>query len=60
MLIGFDTIAGRTYRVEYKEHLDDPLWNPLGPDVVANGDILGISDNSGPSTQRFYRISQVN
>jgi hypothetical protein len=60
MLIGFDTIAGRTYRVEYKEHLDDPLWNPLGPDVVANGDNLGISDNIGPSPQRFYRIRQVN
>jgi hypothetical protein len=58
--IGFDTIAGRSYRVEFKNHLNDAVWTAVGPDTIAGGNTLSINDNIGSSPQRFYRISQVN
>ena len=58
--ITFVTIPGRTYRVEYKDSLDDPSWLPLDADVVATADSLVVNDDLGTSPQRFYRILVVN
>jgi hypothetical protein len=56
--ISFDTIAGRTYRVEYKTNLTDAAWIPLQPAGVAGGSSLIVQDNLGAG-QRFYRIVQL-
>jgi hypothetical protein len=58
--ITFVTIAGKTYRVEYKDSLDDPSWTPLDAGVTATGDRLTVNDDPGSSLQRFYRIVVVN
>jgi hypothetical protein len=58
--ISFDTIPGRTYRVEYKNNLDDGTWLPLAPDTQATGLTLTIQDNIGAQPHRFYRIFEVN
>ncbi|MEY2407836.1 MAG: hypothetical protein QOF48_506, partial [Verrucomicrobiota bacterium] len=57
--VGFDTIAGRSYRLYYKAHIDDATWLPLSAPVQATGANLTIDDNIGPSPQRFYKVFQV-
>lgn len=57
--IGFDTIAGRSYRLVYKAQISDPTWLPLSAPVLAGGLSLTIEDSIGANTQRFYRVEQV-
>ena len=54
----FDAIAGRTYRVLYKDDLSAPAWTQLDHDFVAADPIASITDTlSNP--QRFYTVLQV-
>jgi hypothetical protein len=50
------TVAGSTYRVEYKNHLGEVSWTPLGGNRFAVGSTLTVQDNVGTSTQRFYQV----
>ena len=54
------TTPGKTYRVLYKNDLDDLMWTPLGADVVATGATLNVTDNIGAQPQRYYRVVQLN
>lgn len=58
--LSFGTIPGRTYRVEFKDDLNDPAWSALGADVIADGDSLTVSDPAGQGPQRYYRIVILN
>ena len=57
--IGFDTIPGRTYRIEWKTNLEDPFWTQLGNTRMATGESLTVPDNIGANPQRFYQIIQI-
>jgi hypothetical protein len=57
--IGFDTIPGRTYQVQYNNDLNGAQWLPLSAPTVAVGTSLTVFDNTG-GAQRFYRIVQLN
>ena len=50
---------GRTYRVEFKNNLNDPDWILLGQELTATSDTLSISDDVSGSPQRFYRLVVV-
>ncbi len=52
----FDTVAGATYRVEYKDDLNDPTWHPLTADQVADGSVQQITDDANVNPHRFYRV----
>jgi hypothetical protein len=52
--VGWSAIPGMSYRVQYKNHLDDAAWTTLA-DIIATGDTASVNDNSG-GTQRFYRV----
>ena len=54
----FPTDLGHTYRVEYKYHLTDPIWLPLGADHFATGLTLFVTDSPGDA-QRFYRVRLI-
>ena len=54
--ISFVTVPDKTYRVEYKNALEESNWQPLDADVVATGESLTINDGLAGSSQRFYRI----
>jgi hypothetical protein len=56
VFISVSSIPGRTYRLEYKNALDDLSWEPLGTDAVANGPTLTFTDGTMASGQRFYRV----
>jgi hypothetical protein len=52
-------IAGKTYRVEYKNNLGDSAWSPLGGNRLASSATLTIDDNIGTQPQRFYHVLVV-
>ena len=54
--IQFVTVSGKTYRVEFKNALEESNWQPLDADVVATGESLTVNDDLAGSSQRFYRI----
>jgi hypothetical protein len=53
--------VGKTYRVEYKDNLDDEQWTilPSAPPTVATSNTLTFTDNTGTLPQRFYRVVQL-
>ncbi|MSU59576.1 MAG: hypothetical protein EXS35_15655 [Pedosphaera sp.] len=51
----WSALGGKTYRVQYKDNLDDTNWTDLAPDVTATGPTASKSDPLGPA-QRFYRV----
>jgi hypothetical protein len=58
--IGFQTIPGKTYRVEYKDDLNAAQWQRLNnQDYLAVGASLTVLDNLSGHSQRFYRIVQL-
>ena len=48
---------GKSYRVEYTDHLGSGVWTRLGPDRVANASSLLVEDSPGLTPQRFYRVT---
>ena len=53
------SIPGRTYRLEHKNGLEDPSWEPLGDDVLSDGPTLTFTDGTTSNGQRFYRVVLV-
>jgi hypothetical protein len=53
--LSIPTQAGVQYAVEYKNSLDDSIWQPL---VTVSGDrtVMTITDPNPPETMRFYRV----
>ena len=58
--VTWDASPGRSYRLEYKNDLDETSWNPVSSGVLVNGSTAVCLDNT-PATgnQRFYRIVVV-
>jgi hypothetical protein len=54
--ITWSSVAGQTYRVQYKNNLTDPSWTDLPPDVTATGPTASATDVVGSLPQRFYRL----
>jgi hypothetical protein len=53
----WNAIAGMTYRVEYKDDLDDPIWSAHEPEITATNTLASAHDNEfGVGPRRFYRI----
>ena len=58
MVIRFNTGQDRTYRVEYKNNLNDPLWLPLGADIPGTGAPVEVTDpvSTDVNPTRFYHV----
>jgi hypothetical protein len=54
--LALPAIVGKTYRVEYKNNLNDAAWSPLGGNRLATSTTLTIDDTIGNQPQRFYRV----
>jgi len=59
VFISIASFPGRAYRLEYKDALGDPTWEPLGTDAQADGPTLTFTDETTSSGQRFYRVVLV-
>ncbi len=49
-------VPGKTYRVQYKNHLGDPTWHDLPGEVLARDEMTATTDFVGDLPQRFYRV----
>jgi hypothetical protein len=58
--LSFAAIPGKTYRVDYKDSLNEPAWQPLGGNRPAGAETrLTVADTWAGHGQRFYRIVQL-
>jgi len=57
-LLNFRVMAGKTYRVEYKDSLTDPDWHMLSDTTPTCTSPITIADGSPPAF-RIYRVRQL-
>jgi hypothetical protein len=57
--IGWRSVAGERYRVEYKSSFSDAGWTQLGNDVVAIGTFASVTDPTPSPPHRFYHVLVV-
>ena len=61
MQLTWPSVAGKIYRVAYKNALTDPSWTYLTGDITATGATTAwIDATAAGSSQRFYRIDLMN
>ncbi|MCI0744925.1 MAG: lamin tail domain-containing protein [Verrucomicrobia subdivision 3 bacterium] len=53
----WDTIPGKTYRIEYSDNLEPGSWQRLADDEMATGSHIIVTDQLNGIPQRFYRIA---
>jgi hypothetical protein len=51
----WSAVAGRTYSVQYKDSLDDPIWQPLSGNPIISGN-QGQFAVPADRPSRYYRI----
>ena len=57
-VVGFATVAGKTYRVETKDDINLASWSLLVDQIGGTGGIMQIVDPTAATlTKRFYRVS---
>jgi hypothetical protein len=58
--IAWAAVAGKVYRVQFKERLNDLEWADLDGDVTATDTSASKTDvTGGPGSQRFYRVVKL-
>jgi hypothetical protein len=57
--IAWNAVVGGTYRLEYKNTLNETNWAALPPDVVATEPTAFAVDDSVNAPRRFYRVVRV-
>ena len=60
LTVAWQTIPGHTYRVEFKNDLNDPSWMPLSGDMTAGSGSMSVNLDITGAPGRFYRILLVN
>jgi hypothetical protein len=56
----WSSVAGKTYRVDFKNSLSAPAWQQLGGIISATGPSSSATDNSAGGASRFYRVVLTN
>jgi len=57
VVIRWEAVPGRGYRVQFKTNISDPVWNFVTGGVSVNGSQAIFVDNTTEqSSQRFYRV----
>jgi hypothetical protein len=52
----WSSVAGRTYRLQYKTNLLDANWTAVTPNVVATGSVVTATNPVGTTSRRFYNV----
>jgi hypothetical protein len=55
-VLNWPTIAGQTYQLQYKDNLIAGTWILLGGPFIGTGNLIIATNNSGASSQRFFRL----
>jgi hypothetical protein len=58
VLVGFASVSGKVYQLQYRDDLVAGNWSPLVDGILGTGSTLQITDPSANGlTKRFYRIA---
>ena len=49
-------VSGHNYQVEYKNNLNDSVWQQVNGTININGNQASLTDPAPASSQRFYRV----
>jgi hypothetical protein len=60
LTLTWPTVPGKTYRIQFKNHLEDADWSTQGADQVGTGAPLALNVDLTATPQRFYRVMVVN
>jgi Concanavalin A-like lectin/glucanases superfamily/Lamin Tail Domain/CotH kinase protein len=60
VVLGWESIPGETYRLQYKTNLMQQNWVDVVPDISAGGSYLRATNQNSIDAQRFYRVLRVN
>jgi hypothetical protein len=60
LTLEWGTTPGRTYRVQYKDNIDDAQWSNFGQPLLAETETLSITDDMSAHPKRFYRLKIEN
>jgi uncharacterized repeat protein (TIGR03803 family) len=52
----WNSVAGRTYQLQYSTNLPQTNWVNLGGAVLATNGVMSATDSIGTDPQRFYRV----
>jgi Tol biopolymer transport system component len=55
-IISWPARPGEKYEVQFKEHLDEPVWQPVNGSVLVNGRQASLVDETLTAGTRFYRV----
>jgi Tol biopolymer transport system component len=54
--ISWPYVSGHNYQVEYKNNLNDSVWQQVAGTININGNQASLTDPAPASSQRFYRV----
>ncbi len=58
VVVGFPSVSGKVYQLQYRDDLVNGNWNPLVTGIVGTGATIQVTDASNVGlTKRFYRIA---
>jgi YD repeat-containing protein len=58
--IQWQSVSGKTYRVQYKDTLSTASWNNISGDITAGGNVASKVDSTPPTQgHRYYRVVLV-
>ena len=57
--LGWPSVPGKVYRIQYTDELGAVNWNTLGADQVGDGNPIVISVDVSGTPARFYRLAVV-
>ena len=52
----WQTVAGQSYQLEYKDNLAAPTWTLIPGSIPGTGNSIIVTNNLGVSPQRFFRL----
>jgi len=55
-VFSFETVAGVDYHVQFKDAIDDPVWQDLQT-IPGDGSIKSVTNLTVSPAQRYYRVS---
>jgi hypothetical protein len=55
-VLSWPAVAGKTYQVQYKNNLNDAIWQNMNGSVTVVSNRASATDPVPSPSQRFYRI----
>lgn len=56
LVMAWQSVAGQSYQLEYKDDLNAPAWTALGNPIPGTGSLIQVTNDFSLSAQRFYRL----